>query len=296
MMKQMMWLMLSGLLVMGVTSCSSDDYDDTALWTEVEEIKSNLAQINSEIAALQILATAVEKGMQIVNTVETPEGHEIIFSDGRKIVLKNGKDGKTAPVLGVKEAHGIYYWVLDGEWIKDDKGNKMPVSGTTPKLAIDGKNYWTVNGEQIKDKEGNPIKASGQDGDSFFKGIKDNGETVTITLTDGASFTLTKSTELKFELDTETITLGYGQSVRIKVIQSGVKYTSLSKPDGWKVELDKDELVIYSPVRPNEYAEQKGKVSIVAVGASSTLVASILVHADSDISMGNAGESEWINW
>ena len=48
----------------------------------------------------------------------------------------DGKDGHT-PQIGVrKDTDGIYYWTLDGKWLTDSKGNKIP---TTGKDGADGK-------------------------------------------------------------------------------------------------------------------------------------------------------------
>jgi len=39
----------------------------------------------------------------------------------------------TIPVIGVrKDTDGCYYWTLDGEWLTDEKGNKMPFVPSLP--------------------------------------------------------------------------------------------------------------------------------------------------------------------
>lgn len=41
----------------------------------------------------------------------------------------DGKDGVT-PVVGVKQdTDGIYYWTLNGDWMKDDNSNKIKAQG-----------------------------------------------------------------------------------------------------------------------------------------------------------------------
>ena len=41
----------------------------------------------------------------------------------------NGKDGHT-PVIGVRQDEdGVYYWTLNGEWLLDEEGNKIRVTG-----------------------------------------------------------------------------------------------------------------------------------------------------------------------
>ena len=46
---------------------------------------------------------------------------------------KDGKDGANAPIINVKQEGGVYYWTItvDGktEWLTDEDGNKLRVSG-----------------------------------------------------------------------------------------------------------------------------------------------------------------------
>ena len=50
----------------------------------------------------------------------------------------DGKDGST-PVIGVaQDTDGVYYWTLNGEWLLDDNGNKLPVTGKDGKDGQDG--------------------------------------------------------------------------------------------------------------------------------------------------------------
>ena len=37
-----------------------------------------------------------------------------------------------------KDTDGIYYWTLDGEWLTDEKGNKVKAQGTDGKDGVDG--------------------------------------------------------------------------------------------------------------------------------------------------------------
>ncbi len=74
-------------------------------------------------------------------------GYTIKFAKSTPIVIYNGEDG-TSPVVSVKQdTDGVYYWTLDGEWLTDGAGNKLPVSGKdgiTPKLKIE-EEYWYIS-------------------------------------------------------------------------------------------------------------------------------------------------------
>ena len=124
----------------------------------------------------------------------------------------DGKDGST-PVIGVaQDTDGVYYWTLNGEWLLDDNGNKLPVTGkdgkdgqdgadgkdgqdgtdgkdgqngadgkdgqdgssSTPVIGVaqdtDGVYYWTLNGEWLLDDNGNKLPVSGKDGQNGTNG------------------------------------------------------------------------------------------------------------------------------
>lgn len=302
MMKKLTIIITCIVLAGGLCSCA-DKYDDSALWDEIEKINSRIDAINDDISALQLLVGAVQTGKQVVEVVDTGEGYKIIFSDGSNIVLTHGQSGADAPIVGVKEEGGVYYWTIttDGktDFITDSNGDPLPVTGAdgaTPVIAVDAENYWTIDGKRIPDGNDGWVKASGEDGDSFLQDIEETPTEVIITLADGEVIKLQKFIGVTFAFDRTMLVLGYGQSANVAVTQSGVQYTSISKPDGWRVKLYDDYMLVTAPARPNAYAEQSGTVSVVAVGATTTVVASVEVSADSNLSGGGAGESEWHQW
>lgn len=63
----------------------------------------------------------------------------------------NGKDA-VAPVIGVKEYEGILYWTVNGEFLTDDRGQKIPVTGKEGKDGQNGANGENgQNGSNGKD-------------------------------------------------------------------------------------------------------------------------------------------------
>ena len=71
----------------------------------------------------------------------------------------DGKDGST-PVIGVaQDTDGVYYWTLNGEWLLDDNGNKLPVSGKDGQNGSNGS-----NGQDGADGKDGKDGADGQDG------------------------------------------------------------------------------------------------------------------------------------
>ena len=58
-----------------------------------------------------------------------------------------------------KDTDGIYYWTLDGEWLTDEKGNKVKAQGTDGKDGVDGE-----DGNDGVDGEDGTDGTNGKDG------------------------------------------------------------------------------------------------------------------------------------
>lgn len=137
-------------LACALTFTACDDYDDTALWEQVNSNTERIAALeewqettNNNIAALQ----------QLLNT------NDMITSVTP--VLQGDKEvGYTITFL-----HSDPVTIYHGE--KGDKGEDG-TAGSTPQIGLtqqtDGNWYWTLNGELMQDAEGNPIRANGEDG------------------------------------------------------------------------------------------------------------------------------------
>lgn len=226
------------------------------------------------------------------------DGWSITFNDGKTITIRDGEKGADAPVLGIARFEGVYYWTLGGadEWLLDDAGSKIPVAGQDGKTpSVDEEGYWTIDGEPVKGADGQPVKAVGEDGDSFFEDVRQTDDEVIFILAGGETIRLPKAKEVNFVIERTTLTLKYGQTEKLAVTQKGVESYSISKPDGWRASLDGDVLSITAPVEGNIYAEKSGKVTVVAVGATATVVAAVEVNLPV-FDDNNAGSSDWEEW
>ena len=255
--------------------CSDDKYDDTEIRQEIENLKQEIASMKEQVNSLKTIIDALNENKFITNYTEAADGScTITFNDGKTITLHNGKDGAAAPV------------------------------GKTPTVNEDG--YWEIDGETIKGEDGQPIKAvgkdgangdKGEDGDSFFKSVVQDADNVTFTLTNGDQIVLPKAKEVNFVIERTSLTLKFGASQDLAVTQKGVETLAITKPDGWRAWLEGDVLTITAPAKENVYAETSGEVSVVAVGATATVIAKVQVLATDEILGGaSAGSSDWEEW
>lgn len=193
-------------------------------WKAFEELKKICNEMNTNIQSLQTVIEAMEAGDYIVSCTPLMEngkqiGYTITFAKGGSIVIyhgkdgqngangtdgSNGKDGKT-PQIGVKQdADGIFYWTVDGEWLTDESGAKIPVTGKdgqagskgengiTPQLKIeDGYWYVSYDGGQQWQKLGKATGEDGKDGEGIK--ITEDEYNVYFDLPDGTRITISKS-------------------------------------------------------------------------------------------------------
>lgn len=189
-----------------LAGCDNDDLEKRvdSLENRLEIVEKTLTEINSGISSLQTIVEALQNGKSVSNVEETATGYVITFSDGSNITLKHGQDGTngqnaTAPVIGMAESEGAYYWTvtIDGETqFMENNGKKVPVTGNTPKMGVDKYGYWTVdtgNGpKQVKDEEGNPIPARAGATGSFISDVVYTDKSIKFIFSDGTTITLPK--------------------------------------------------------------------------------------------------------
>lgn len=189
-----------------LAGCDNDDLEKRvdSLENRLEIVEKTLTEINSGISSLQTIVEALQNGKSVSNVEETATGYVITFSDGSNITLKHGQDGTngqnaTAPVIGMAESEGAYYWTvtIDGKTqFMENNGKKVPVTGNTPKMGVDENGYWTVdtgNGpEQVKDEDGNPIPARTGATGSFISYVVYTDKSIKFIFSDGTTITLPK--------------------------------------------------------------------------------------------------------
>ena len=198
----------------------------------------------------------------------------MVISDGSTATIKNGKNSEDAPIIGVKkDTDGIYYWTLDGEWLTDEKGNKVKAQGTDGKDGVDGEDgtngkdgitpqlkiengRWMLsmdNGKTWTDI-GQATGADGTDGEDgvdgkdgtngIFKSVTEDNDNVYFTLEDDSVITIPKSDNSKFAIafdTTDIAILNGGESKTISyTITDATKNTVVKAiaQDGWKVKVD----------------------------------------------------------
>ena len=290
-MKKLLSLLACGLLLF---SCS-DKYDDSALRNDLSDLENRVTkleelckQMNTNISSLQKIVDALQDNLSISRVEQISDGYIIHFSDGSTATIKNGKNSEDAPIIGVKkDTDGIYYWTLDGEWLTDEKGNKVKAQGTDGKDGVDGEDgtngkdgitpqlkiengRWMLsmdNGKTWTDI-GQATGADGTDGEDgvdgkdgtngIFKSVREDDDNVYFTLEDDSVITIPKSDNSKFAIafdTTDIAILNGGESKTISYTITDATENTVVKAiaqDGWKAKVnatsaDKGTITITAP-------------------------------------------------
>lgn len=204
-------LMMAMLLLFSFSSCDNQEDNLTDLGTRLDALEAQADKLNKEINTLYELLQIIKDNTDYISSIkETDEGWLLTFIKSGDFLIKtgeNGTDGHT-PVVGVKKGDdSVYYWTVDGEWMRDGQGNLVPASGVDgkdvtdlpviPKVRINSETrMWEMSTDGGKTWVSMNCKADGKDGVDnniyLFKEviIGPDFETVTIVLLDGTEIVL----------------------------------------------------------------------------------------------------------
>lgn len=219
MMKKLLIAILACLMTM---SCSKYEYSDELqkLGGRVENLEAMVLEANKQFEILHEIITAIENNGYITDMIVGSDGqYYLTFNTGKTIVLRQGKDGKDGKdgqeidfLIDVKQGEDeIYYWTINGQWLLDEDGNRVPASAQDGKDGKDGKpmsetgaiaprtrintlnRHWEISTDGGKTWSDTGIVADGKDGaDDLFKSVipSADGKSITFIFRDGDSCTV----------------------------------------------------------------------------------------------------------
>jgi hypothetical protein len=219
MMKKLLIAILACLMTM---SCSKYEYSDELqkLGGRVENLEATVLEANKQFEILHEIITAIENNGYITDVIVGSDGqYYLTFNTGKTIVLRQGKDGKDGKdgqeidfLIDVKQGEDeIYYWTINGQWLLDEDGKRVPASAQDGKDGKDGKTmsetgaiaprtrintlnrHWEISTDGGKTWSDTGIVADGKDGaDDLFKSVipSADGKSITFIFRNGDSCTV----------------------------------------------------------------------------------------------------------
>lgn len=242
--------------MMTFTGC----YDDTDLVNRMDQAEADIAElqqlvkdINTNISSLVTVVDALKNSDQItsVTPLSDGSGYTITFSKSGTITIYNGKNGVDGtngtngangengadghtPVISVKlDQDGQYYWTVDGEYLTDAEGKKIPATAhiATPQIRINEGNF------EISYNEGltwEIIGNAGASDDVVFKQVIDGPASVLFVLSDGTQIEIPKTQQFVINVTSTDVVASAGQQVFVDFTVSGADENTVVDAFGTK--------------------------------------------------------------
>ncbi len=242
--------------MMTFTGC----YDDTDLVNRMDQAEADIAElqqlvkdINTNISSLVTVVDALKNSDQItsVTPLSDGSGYTITFSKSGTITIYNGKNGVDGtngtngangengadghtPVISVKlDQDGQYYWTVDGEYLTDADGKKIPATAhiATPQIRINEGNF------EISYNEGltwEIIGNAGASDDVVFKQVIDGPASVLFVLSDGTQIEIPKTQQFVINVTSTDVIASPGQMAFVDFTVSGADENTVVDAFGTK--------------------------------------------------------------
>ncbi len=204
----------AAMLLASLLAFSSCEYDDGPINERLDQVEKDVTELkklvdgmNTQISSLQAIVETLQGRDQIVSVKKVDGGFEVTFQKAGTFKIVNGADGSNGqdgvngadgktPVIGVKEEAGQYYWTVDGEFLLDKEGKKIPATAhiATPKIQINQNNNFEISYDGGKTWE-----EMGPAGEAnLFKKVVDSEDKVIFTLADGTEIVVPKNAAQNF--------------------------------------------------------------------------------------------------
>ena len=235
-------------------------YDDSDLQTRMDQAEADIAElqqlvkdINTNISSLVTVVDALKNSDQItsVTPLSDGSGYTITFSKSGTITIYNGKNGVDGtngtngangengadghtPVISVKlDQDGQYYWTVDGEYLTDAEGKKIPATAhiATPQIRINEGNF------EISYNEGltwEIIGNAGASDDVVFKQVIDGPASVLFVLSDGTQIEIPKTQQFVINVTSTDVIASPGQMAYVDFTVSGADENTVVDAFGTK--------------------------------------------------------------
>lgn len=242
--------------MMTFTGC----YDDSDLQTRMDQAEADIAElqqlvkdINTNISSLVTVVDALKNSDQITSMTPLSDGsgYTITFSKSGTITIYNGKNGVDGtngtngangengadghtPVISVKlDQDGQYYWTVDGEYLTDAEGKKIPATAhiATPQIRINEGNF------EISYNEGltwEIIGNAGASDDVVFKQVIDGPASVLFVLSDGTQIEIPKTQQFVINVTSTDVIASPGQMAFVDFTVSGADENTVVDAFGTK--------------------------------------------------------------
>ncbi|MCQ2158858.1 MAG: DUF4988 domain-containing protein, partial [Bacteroidales bacterium] len=217
---------------------ASGCYDDSAITARLDKLDERVAALNSianDFGTMKLLVSNLEKQVLVREIIPEGDKYRVVFANGTIAYICDGEKGPDGdpgqqgakgpdgpkgqtgqePVISVKAESGIYYWTVDGQWMLDSEGKKIPASGTMPEVKIEN-NTFLASFDGGKTWKPFGSTSANIDASIFLSFSKDANSTVIITLKDGTHLEFPVEGGFAFTMDESAVSCKAGDVIKVK--------------------------------------------------------------------------------
>lgn len=217
--------------------CGCDKYGP-----RLDEIEGRLSaleqkceELNTNISGIGKIVDALNNNISIKEVKKVDNGFQIVFSDGTSYYITNGPKGDTPGITAALDGD-TYYWKVNGEWLTDGAGNKIPVTGATPQLKYDGENdTWYVSTDKGKTWEVVGVQKTGTD-----ITFTEDDEAYYFDFGDGNVAKISKMATFVMKVESDEVTVEAGKTVTLAYTITGGDETThvVAEASGYTAKVD----------------------------------------------------------
>ncbi len=246
------------------TSVNAEDIAALAksLGTAESEIEKALKDLQEGVATVEETLSKLGFTISAYRYHDSTGKYEIVLSNGTVIELM-AKDTAVDAVKVMTDSDGKLYWSVNGEFLKDSDGNKIPVYVTPEvrintstkeiEVSVNGGAYWHPTGLFMEDEV-----------PALFSSVTSDEYNVYFTLADGTTLTVALSQpEMNVVIPVMKIHVMPGETRQVKIRMQNVDKYIIVKPEGWHATISGEILSITAP--EEGVGESSGHVQIFVV-------------------------------
>lgn len=218
-MKRYLYILVGVLLAWSCTDLSEYEDDIEDVKDQIEQVRKECDKINERMESMQSLAAQVQARESITGISEILDddgnvtGYVITFKNAETITFDLPADDLPSVeipeevFISIKMDNEGLWWMLNGEYMYDEKGDRLPASmgGHTPQLKVEN-DKWLVSVDGGKTWDVMDVTISQTVSAVGVSSVVRGEDEVIFTLTDGSSFSVPMS-------KTASLSLSYSKNV-----------------------------------------------------------------------------------
>ena len=279
---------MAAVVSSSLVSCHHEEFDDTAIWEEIDKIKKELASLREMVETEFFALNELVNGLVTVKDVKADkDGNTVVtLSDGTKITIHPKADKIPGNIVTVVTENidgvDVMYWAIyDGSGTAHAiivDGKKVPVADVVPQTQIEG------NSIQVSFDGGKTWVTTGYNesvADSIFDDIEvvysewqkdDEGNPLPLycifTMNDGSTLKVGMQ-HSRIILPYDSIYVPYGSKTPFKIedVEDAADYM-VTTPKGWECETKlntKDNSITINFIAPTHAAIDENSAVIEGV-------------------------------